>query len=78
MFSYPSFHFPKKGEEKNLKEKSRIQKRNGPLRSLLDEVETSEKEIHQAWEEPDEIMDINRDSDEYETFESKGRFPNAI
>ncbi|GFS79798.1 QLQ domain-containing protein [Trichonephila clavipes] len=47
---------------------------NGHLRSLLDEVETN-----QAREEPDEIIDVNHDSeskleksDKYETFELKG------
>ncbi|GFV59514.1 hypothetical protein TNCV_4791321 [Trichonephila clavipes] len=51
------------------------------LRSLFDEVETSEKEIEQAKEAPDEIMDINHDNeskfkktDEHEKFESKERF----
>ncbi|GFW13207.1 hypothetical protein TNCV_4121081 [Trichonephila clavipes] len=54
------------------------------MRSLLDEVETSEREIDQAREEPGEIMDINpysesksEKSDEHEMFESKGRFSNA-
>ncbi|GFW17903.1 hypothetical protein TNCV_1135031 [Trichonephila clavipes] len=36
---------------------------NGHLRSLLNETETSEKEIDQAREEPDEIMDIDNDSE---------------
>ncbi|GFV15713.1 hypothetical protein TNCV_986961 [Trichonephila clavipes] len=51
------------------------------LPSLLDEVETSEQEMDQSREEPDEIMDINHEneskfekSDEHEMFESKGRF----
>ncbi|GFT25013.1 hypothetical protein TNCV_179311 [Trichonephila clavipes] len=57
--------------------------RNGH-QSLLHEVETSEKEINEAREEPDEIMHINHDSeskfeksDEHEMFESKDRFSNA-
>ncbi|GFX20969.1 hypothetical protein TNCV_80241 [Trichonephila clavipes] len=51
------------------------------LRFLLEEVETSEKELDQAREEIDEILDSNDDNEskfeknyEHETFESKGRF----
>ncbi|GFV17948.1 hypothetical protein TNCV_1799491 [Trichonephila clavipes] len=49
------------------------------MRSLLDEVETDQARL-----EPDEIMDINLDSEsnfeineEHETFELKGKFSNA-
>ncbi|GFX41023.1 hypothetical protein TNCV_2217211 [Trichonephila clavipes] len=51
------------------------------LRSLLDEVETSEKEIAQTSEEPNELMDINQDcenrfeeSDKRETLSRKEDF----
>ncbi|GFX42400.1 hypothetical protein TNCV_1519641 [Trichonephila clavipes] len=49
---YDSLWFMKANEQN-------IKNRNWHLRSLLDETETSDKEIDQAKEEPGEIIDIN-------------------